>query len=75
RAANSFLFASADGVIDTRQMMVPDVIVSSSGTGDCYLLAGSSLNVKIFSLGDVYYMGQPAITSRLEGKGRLIPLN
>jgi len=47
--------------------------VQSVTTGDCYVKASDSLKAGIYSLGSIYYSGNPQkITSTIEGSGELI---
>jgi hypothetical protein len=52
-----------------------DVIVESSGSGNCEITAFSDLNVKISGSGNVSYKGTPTITQDISGSGDLIDAN
>jgi hypothetical protein len=60
------------GNIDAYDMRVDTCTITFSGIGDCRVNVISDLNVTITGLGDVYYRGNPSITSSLTGAGQLI---
>ena len=52
------------------------VYISSGGSNDCYIHAAHVLEAKIFSLGNIYYTGNPfRVESTIEGSGKLIKLD
>ena len=49
--------------------------INVTGEGDCYVTAKDKLDVVIIGIGNVYYRGQPAITSTISGTGEIIDSN
>lgn len=47
--------------------------IAHRGTGDLYVNVSKSLNVEMYSIGDIYYKGNPIITLNRTGKGSLYP--
>ena len=63
------------GRIDALELNSNLVQVESSSTNDVYVWAQSQLEVQLFSIGNIYYKGDPAITIQAcTSDGRLIPL-
>ena len=62
------------GTIHAETLNSNIVQVLSESTNDIYVWACSQLIVKIFSIGNVYYKGQPWINPSIEGEGRLIKM-
>ena len=52
-----------------------DYTVNSTGSGDCEIMATSTLNVTLTGSGDVSYKGTPNITQNITGSGSLINAN
>lgn len=51
---------------------IPYVEIVHKGTGDIYVNVGEKLNAALYSLGDIYYRGTPAVIVERKGKGSLI---
>lgn len=67
------MFSGGNGFIDCRNLITPQAFVRHSGTGNFYVFAADSLDVKIELIGDVYYFGHPpVITKTITGTGKLI---
>lgn len=52
-----------------------DLTIKNSGTGDAFVFVSQNLDVTISGTGNVYYKGQPQITSDVSGIGQLIDSN
>lgn len=52
-----------------------DLTIKNSGTGDAFVFVSQNLDVSISGTGNVYYKGQPQITSDISGIGQLIDSN
>jgi len=49
-----------------------NIILNSVSTGNFTVTAKSTLNVTILGSGNVYYYGNPVITQKIEGAGKII---
>jgi len=56
-------------------MKVDTCYITSTGIGDCEVNVIHILNVTISGVGNVYYKGNPTITSNITGLGQLIDVN
>lgn len=74
-AAVAYLFSGIMGPIDAMGLDAGEVHLNNSGVADMRCHASSSLGVEIYGVGDVYYSGNPTITSNLQGSGQLIKVN
>jgi len=64
------------GLIDCRNLISNYCFITHKGSNNCFVYAITELGVKIESIGDIYYAGNPGkITQHNTGTGRLIPLN
>jgi hypothetical protein len=64
---------SGSGNINAIALTCPDVKVKISGSGDCFVNAGTSLDVNISGSGRVQYKGAPRITQSMSGSGKVTP--
>lgn len=62
---------SSSGKIDALDLVVAEAQVSISGSGKVFVHATDFLDVTISSSGDVLYLGNPDITSRITGSGSI----
>jgi hypothetical protein len=58
--------------INAKDLKCENVTLKDMSTGDYTVSASSKLNVSIFSSGDVFYYGNPIITQKIQGSGRVI---
>jgi len=56
-------------------MTVKNCNVDISGTGNCEVSVGASLDVKIEGTGNVFYKGNPSIKTNISGSGSVIQMN
>lgn len=62
------------GLIDASKLQTNIAVVESSSTNDVYVWAESKLDVQLYSIGNIYYKGNPAISvNACTNDGRLIP--
>jgi len=64
---------SSSGRIDALDLMAFDAIAASSGSGKIYVWATDKLEASISGSGDIIYRGDPTISFRITGSGRLRP--
>lgn len=62
------------GVVHAEAMESNFVRVQSHSTNDAYVWAKTGLRVWLYSIGNVYYKGNPWIVQQCEGDGRLIKI-
>ena len=62
------------GVVHAEAMESNFVRVQSHATNDAYVWAKTGLRVWLYSIGNVYYKGNPWIVQQCEGDGRLIKI-
>ena len=62
------------GKIDAREYRSRSVYMQNWGSNDMYIWATDFLDVEIKGLGNVYYKGNPEISSSLSGQGKLIQI-
>ncbi len=70
--ANANYYSGIMGTIDAGDLRAAIVNINNSGVGDFHCWASDQLNVQINDAGDVYYRGDPAIESSINGSGALI---
>jgi hypothetical protein len=63
------------GQVKAFDMRVGNCYVASSGVGDCEVFVLDNLDVTITGVGNVYYKGNPTISSSITGLGQLINAN
>jgi len=56
-------------------LTVKNCNVDISGTGNCEVSVGASLDVKIEGTGNVFYKGNPSIKTNISGSGSVIQMN
>jgi hypothetical protein len=66
------LFSGIQAPIDARALQARNVNVNNSGVADIRCWATERLDVQLRDVGDVYYRGDPAISSDITGSGALI---
>ena len=68
---------SSTGVheINAYPLETQNTSITFSGRGENYVTAYENLKVKIIGIGDVYYLGNPVITSDISGTGQIIDSN
>jgi len=62
------------GNVSAFDMEVNDCIIRISGAGNCEVNVAESLDVIISGVGNVLYMGDPAVTSEVSGVGNVNPV-
>lgn len=68
------LITRSYGLIDASQLNANIVKVKSESTNDVYVWAKSQLIVQLYSIGNIYYKGEPSITvEACTNDGRLLP--
>ncbi len=70
--ANANYYSGIMGTIDAADLRAAIVNINNSGVGDFHCWATDELKVQINDAGDVYYRGDPAIESSINGSGQLI---
>lgn len=60
--------------INARDLEVVNCDITHRGPGDFYVNVSSTLNVDIYSIGNVYYKGNPTLTVNRRGKGNVYPV-
>ncbi|MBU0487142.1 MAG: DUF2807 domain-containing protein [Bacteroidetes bacterium] len=63
------------GSCNAASLSVKSAAVNISGDGSCRISVSEALNVELSGSGNVYYKGNPAISSSVTGTGRLIQLD
>jgi hypothetical protein len=58
--------------INAKDLECDNIILNSVSTGNITVTAKSTLNVTILGSGNVYYYGNPVITQKIEGAGKII---
>ncbi len=66
------LYSDGNGFMEADSLDVDIVNIDWRGTGNCTVATDSILEVTIHYIGDVYYKGDPKITSNLLHDGKLI---
>lgn len=59
------------GNINALSLISHDVKVKIAGSGDCFVNAGTALDVDISGSGNVWYSGTPAIITNISGSGKV----
>ena len=67
-----FFYSNGNGFAYDSNLMVKNATVIQRGTGDSYVNVSQHLDVEIHDSGNVYYSGNPQISSTITGAGRLI---
>ncbi|MCX6292346.1 MAG: DUF2807 domain-containing protein [Bacteroidetes bacterium] len=67
-----FLYNNGNGFSYQSSLVADDEVIVQRGTGDCMVNVNQQLNVEIHDSGNVYYSGNPRVTSSITGVGRLI---
>lgn len=65
---------SGSGDINLAAVKAKSVFTTTSGSGTMKLQAADRLDVSISGSGSVYYIGNPIVSSRISGSGRVVPL-
>lgn len=60
--------------IDAQNLEAEDCGIAHRGPGDFYVNVVKTLDVTMYSVGNIYYKGSPSITLDRKGKGNLYPL-
>lgn len=60
--------------IHAEKLEVLSCDITHRGPGDFYMNVSGQLNVNIYSIGDVYYKGNPTLTVNRKGKGNVFPI-
>lgn len=63
------------GHVNAFEMKVSTCVISSAGVGNCEVWILNNLDVTITGVGNIYYKGNPTITSSITGMGQLIDAN
>ena len=63
------------GTVSAFDMEVGSCTISITGVGDCQVRVRNELHVTILGVGNVYWKGQPQVTSSINGVGALIDAN
>lgn len=72
RSAYCYIYNNGNGFTYHHDLRVENSTVIQRGTGDCYVNVNQNMNVEIHDVGDVYYSGNPQVTSSITGSGKLI---
>ena len=70
-SATANLFSGIQGPIDAHALKAREVNVNNSGIADIRCWATERLYVQLSDVGDVYYTGDPQVSSVATGSGRL----
>jgi len=62
------------GPINALGLSAEKIKVNNNGVVDIKCRASIDLNANIYGVGDVYYAGEPVITTYIVGSGQLIKL-
>jgi len=71
----SYVGIKSFGPVDLRELTSVYTYLGSEGSNNCYIGPCEFLNVRIASIGNVYYMGNPEINLDDKGEGKLIKLD
>ncbi len=71
----AYLYSGAMAPIDAMGLNADVTLVNNSGVADIRCQASVYLDAQIYGVGDVYYSGEPSITSQLVGTGQLIKVD
>jgi len=66
---------SGSGKIYAYELETQDTYASISGSGKTYVAAARTLDVDLSGSGSVYYRGNPKVSSRISGSGKVVPEN
>ena len=67
----AFIYNNGNGFSRDSNFQVDHGTVIQRATGDCYVNFTQAMDVEIHETGNVYYTGNPQITSSISGSGRL----
>ncbi|OYT16475.1 MAG: hypothetical protein B7C24_07510 [Bacteroidetes bacterium 4572_77] len=70
----NYLSTLSFGLVDIRNMNTVYTYMTAAGSNNTFVNAGFELNVRIESMGDVYYIGDPEINLSGTGTGELLKL-
>lgn len=73
-APDELLRISGSGDIDVANVLAKNVISTTSGSGTTRVNVSDQLRVTISGSGDVYYKGQPSISTSTSGSGKVRPM-
>jgi hypothetical protein len=62
---------NGSGNVEAENFPTGDVAITVNGSGDCKVMATTTLGIKIRGSGSVYYKGTPDISSDIKGSGSL----
>ncbi|MCK5691315.1 MAG: DUF2807 domain-containing protein [Bacteroidales bacterium] len=74
--ANQFeldIYITGTGNIDAFDMEVDDCYIQITGAGNCEVSVINKLDVVISGVGNVWYMGDPTVTTEVSGVGNVNP--
>lgn len=74
-AQNHSATISGSGKIYAYELETQDTYTSISGSGKSYVAAARTLDVDLTGSGSVYYRGNPKVSSRISGSGKVVPEN
>lgn len=69
------LIFSGDNALNSYSLVTDHTSINFTGIGDSYVTANKTLDVVLEGEGDVYYKGDPLVTSDITGTGSIIDSN
>jgi Putative auto-transporter adhesin, head GIN domain len=73
---NAYYYSSGQAILNAENLVSNNTSVNNSGYGDFYTYASNSIGAEIYSIGNVYYKGNPQSVYRTGGGiGELIKIN
>ncbi len=67
-----YIFNKSNAFTYEKDLQVQNGIVILRGTGDCHVNISQNMNIEIHDSGNIYYSGNPQVTSWIDGSGKLI---
>ena len=67
-----YIFNKCNGFTYEKDLFAQNSFVVQRGTGDCQVTISQNLIVEIYDSGNVYYSGNPQVSSTITGAGTLI---
>jgi len=71
-AGYSYVYNIGSGFAYEHDLQADHSFIDYHGTGDCYVSVSHDLAVKLYDAGNVYYSGNPQVSSSIYGSGQLI---
>jgi hypothetical protein len=74
KAKSCFLWQQGSSIVDARELVSKSCFVFNYSVGNTFVNVLDKLEVHLYSLGNIFYLGNPETTSEQNNKGKLLRL-